>query len=105
MAVLTASSSIPLAFHDRLSPAIRSCFSDSKIGNNYHSASTCMLNLAVAPFLVSKLLDSMKSHPFSLSTDGSNDSGIEKMNTTSIRLFDEGSYKVFTYVSIYEWAS
>ena len=40
MAVLTASASIPMAFHDKLSPVIRSCFSDSVIGSNYHSAST-----------------------------------------------------------------
>lgn len=99
MAVLTASSSIPLAFHDKLSPAIRSCFSDSAIGKNYHSASTkatCLLNLAVAPFLIDNLLDVMKSHPFSLSTDGSNDTGIEKMNPISIRVFDEELSKVVT---------
>lgn len=99
MAVLAAASSIPLAFHDKLSPAIRSCFSDSTIGKNYHSASTkatCMLNLAVAPSLINKLLDTMKCHPFSLSTDGSNDTGLEKMNPISIRVFDEERSKIVT---------
>lgn len=99
MAVLTASSSIPLAFHDRLSPAIRSCFSDSTIGQNYHSASTkatCMLNLAVTPFLINKLADTMKSRPFSLSTDGSNDTGLEKMNPISVRVYDVERSKVVT---------
>ena len=45
-----------------------------------------MLNMAVAPFLINKLVDTMRSHPFSLSTDGSNDCGIEKMNPMSIRV-------------------
>ena len=99
MAVLTASSSIPLAFHDKVSPAIRSHFSDSTIAQNYHSASTkatCMLKLAVASFLIDKLVDAMKMHPFSLSTDGSNDTGLEKMNPVSIRIFDVERSKVIT---------
>jgi len=76
MAVLTASNNIPLAFHDKLSPTIRSVFPDSKVASNYHSASTkmiCLLNLAVAPLLMEELVESMKTQPFSLSTDGSND--------------------------------
>ena len=40
MAVLTAISNVPLAFHDRLSPTIRKVFPDSKIALKYHSAST-----------------------------------------------------------------
>ena len=83
MAVLTASSNVPLAFHDNLSPTIRRVFPDSKIASKYHSASTkatCMLNETVAPMLIEDLLQSMKLHPFSLSVDGSNDEGLEKMN-------------------------
>ena len=38
----------------------------------------------------------MKTHPFSLSTDGSNDTGLEKMNPISIRVFDEEESKVIT---------
>ena len=72
---------------------------DSTIGKKYHSASTkatCMLNMAVAPLLINKLVFTMRSHPFSLSTDGSNDSGIENMNPMSIRVFDEERSKVIT---------
>ena len=90
MAVLTAASNIPLAFHDVLSPTIRDSFPDSKIASRYHSASTkatCMLNRAVAPMLVSDLLETMKVHPFSLSVDGSNDSGLEKMNPVDYQSF------------------
>lgn len=59
MAVLTASSNVPLAFHDHLSPTIRKVFPYSKIASKYHSASTkatCMLNEAVAPALLEAVL-------------------------------------------------
>lgn len=58
IAVLTASSNIPMAFHDMLSPTLSKVFPDSEIACKYHSASTkatCMLNLAVAPILVENL--------------------------------------------------
>ena len=99
MAVLTASCNIPLAFHDKLSPALRSAFCDSKIASKYHSASIkamCMLNIAVAPTLIQDLLENMKCHPFSLSVDGSNDTGIDKMNPLTIRIFDVNSGRVVT---------
>ncbi len=76
MAVLTASFNIPLAFHDHLSPMIRSIFPDSGIATNYHSAptkATCMLNYAIAPILKKDLVDIMKLNPFSIAVDGSND--------------------------------
>ena len=84
--VLTATSNIPLAFHDKLSPAIRSLFSDSKTASDYHSASTkatCILNLAVAPVLVQELIENMRVHPFSISIDGSNDTGLEKNESSN----------------------
>lgn len=86
MAVLTASSNIPIAFHDCLSPMIRNVFPDSKIASKYHSASTkatCMLNEAVAPTLLEDL-DSMKLHPSSISVDGSNDSDLATMNPITV---------------------
>ena len=98
-AILTASCNIPIAFHDHLSPMIRSEFSDSKIGSRYHSASTkamCMLNLAVAPFLIQQLLSEMKAHPFSLSVDGSNDTGLEKTNPLTVKIYDHESKAVVT---------
>ena len=99
MAVLTAGSNVPLAFHDHLSPTIRKVFPDSKIASKYHSASTkatCMLNEAVAPALLEDLLESMKRHPFSISVDGSNDSDLAKMNPITVRLYDLNSNKVVT---------
>ena len=91
MAVLTATSNVPMAFHDHLSPTIRKVFPDSKIALKYHSASTkatCILNEAVAPTLISDLLENMRVHPFSISIDGSNDSDLEKMNPITVRIYD-----------------
>lgn len=89
MSVLTACSNVPLAFHDSLSPMIRNVSPDSKVASKYRSASTkatCMLNLAVAPTLIANLLETMRVHPFSLSVDGSNDTGLEKMNPLTVRI-------------------
>lgn len=99
MAVLTAHCNIPFAFHDKLSPAIRELFPDSKIASKYHSASTkatSMLNGAVAPVFISELVSSMKVHPFSICIDGSNDSGLEKINPITVRIYDVNINKVVT---------
>ena len=99
MAVLTASSNVSLAFHDQLSPTIRKVFSDSKIAASYHSASTkamCMLNRAVASVLKEDLIANMKLHPFSISIDGSNDTGLEKMYPAAVRIFDINCGRVAT---------
>ena len=96
MAVMAACNNIPLAFHDHLSPMIRSIFPDSRIALKYHSASTkatCMLNLAVAPMLKQTLVESMK---FSISIDGSNDAGLKKMNPVMVRLFDSKECRIVT---------
>ena len=96
MAVLAAHANIPIAFHDKLSPAIRSYFSSYKIAAQYHSESTkamCMLNGAVAPSLISDLVAKMKKNSFSLMIDGSNDTGLEKMNPITIRIFDVNRVK------------
>ena len=99
MAVLTACSNVPLAFHDRLSPMIREVFSDSDVAANYHSASTkatCILNLAVAPAFKIELIENMKLHPFSISVDGSNDTGLLKMNPLTVRIFDVNLDRIVT---------
>lgn len=99
MAVLTASFNVPLAFHDYLSPMIRSVFPDSAIAAKYHSASTkatCMLNLAVAPILKMDLVDSMKLNPFSIAVDGSNDVGLSKMNPLTVHIFDLERSRIVT---------
>ena len=99
MTVLTASSNVPLSFHDLRLPMIRKVFPDSKIAAKYQSASTkamCMLNEAVALTLLHDLIQSMKTNAFSLCVDGSNDSGLEKMNPVAIRLYDVNQNKIVT---------
>jgi hypothetical protein len=99
IAVLTATSNIPMAFHDSLSPTINKVFPDSGIACKYRSASTkatCMLNLAVAPMLVDDLVQQMKTHPYSLSTDGSNDTGLHKMNPAMVRIYDIKENRIVT---------
>ena len=91
MAVLCAHENVPIAFHDKLSPAIRSQFSDSKTATNYHSASTkamCILNGAVAPSLLAGLVAKMKAGAFSIMIDSSNDTCLEKMNPVTVCIYD-----------------
>ena len=70
MAVLTASSNIPMTFYDCLSPTINKLLPDYKIDSKYHSAltkATYMVNLAVAPVLIKNLIEQMRDHPYSIS--------------------------------------
>ena len=97
LTVLTAVSNAPLAFHDWLSPTITKVFPDSKIASKYHSASTkatCMLNKAVAPMLINDLLTTLKTHPFSISNNGSNDTDLEKTNPNMAQIYDVKSNMV-----------
>lgn len=69
---------IPLAFADHLSPLFRECFPDSKIAMKCSSARTqlsAIINGAVSPYLLSELVKHLREKPFSLSTDGYNDTG------------------------------
>ena len=98
LSVLTATENIPLGFYDKLLPAIRQSFPDSLTASKYCSQATkatCMLNRAVAPYLLTSLMDAMKVQPFSISVDGSNVSGLEKMNLMMGRIFDINVGRVF----------
>ena len=100
MAVLVACSNVPIAFNDRLSPAIRTIFRDSKVASMYHSArtkATSILNIAVAPHLISVLVKRMKCHAFSLAIDGTNDCELQKMNPITVRIYDNSVSKVVTH--------
>ena len=90
---MVAQRSVPLAFADHLSPMIREV-SDGQVAKGYSCArtkSTAILNHAVAPALKSDLVSAMRSSPFSIMIDGSNDTGLEKMNPLTIKIFDIGS--------------
>ena len=94
-----AEHNIPLAVADHLGPLFKDIFPDSKIAKNYacgKTKSTCILNQAIKPDLQSSLLEHIKNNYFSISTDGSNDQGLSKMNPVTVRLFDINQHKVVT---------
>lgn len=91
VATMLVQNNIPLALADELTPLFHDAFPDSEIARNYSSRRTktaCIINGALAPFFQSSLLDSMRSGPFAVAIDGSTDTGIEKMNPLTVRLFD-----------------
>ncbi|KAF3840395.1 hypothetical protein F7725_019112 [Dissostichus mawsoni] len=81
---------IPLAFSDHLSPLFKECFPDSKIAQKYSSArtkTTAIINKCVAPYLMDELVKNLCDQPFSLATDGSNDTGREKLNPLTVKIW------------------
>lgn len=91
MSVLMAAENIPMTFHDKLSPFICQSFSDSRTASKYRSRTTkttWMLNGAFTPHLLTSLTDAMKVQPFPMSINGSNDTGLEKLNPMMVRTFD-----------------
>ncbi|CAB4004780.1 Hypothetical predicted protein [Paramuricea clavata] len=92
VATLLVENNIPLAFADKLSPMFKEIFPDSNIAKNYHSArmkTTCILNGAIAPHVKqTSLVEQLKSGVSSMSTDGSNDKDLDKMNPITVKLFD-----------------
>ena len=90
-ATLLVQRNIPLALADELTPLFRDVFSDSQIAKNYTSKCTktaCIVNGAIAPFFQQRLVELMRNEPFAVAIDGSSDTGIEKMNTLTVRVFD-----------------
>ena len=82
---------VPLAVADHLSPLFKDIFPDSQIAKGYASAqtkTTCILNGSLAPHFKAALFTTMKSRPFSIAIDGSNDTALKKMNLMTVRLFD-----------------
>ena len=46
------------------------------------------MNMALHPYFESVLVSHIKEHHFALATDGSNDTGLQKMNPLTVRIFD-----------------
>ena len=96
-----AEHNLSIAAADHLSSLIKECFPDSKIACSYSYArtkSSCILNGAIYPNLQQSSIDDMKVSIFSLSTDGSNDQSLEKMNPVTVRIFDINHHKVVTKI-------
>lgn len=90
---------IPFALADELTPMFQDIFSDSEIAKNFSSRrmkTACIINGAVAPSYQQSLVATMKNAPFSVAIDGSTDSGVEKMNPLTVRVFNTHSGMVHT---------
>lgn len=84
---------------DHLSPLLKDIFPDSEIAAGFASASTktaCMVNGSLGPYFKSSLVNIMRTEPFSIAIDGSNDNGLEKMNPMTVRIYDVTRSKVVT---------
>ena len=89
-----AEHNLPIAAANHLSSLVKECFPDSKIGSK--TKAFCILNGAIYPDLQQRLINEMKESVFSLSTDGSNDQNIKKMNPVTVRIYDVNQHKVVT---------
>ncbi|KAK1904474.1 Protein FAM200B, partial [Dissostichus eleginoides] len=90
-AVAMVQHNVPFAVADHFSPLYKECFRDSPTAQGLKTASTkttCIINEAVAPHFKKELVMKMRENPFTLVTDGSNDTGLEKMNPLTVRIFD-----------------
>jgi hypothetical protein len=99
MANLLVQHNIPLAVTDHLSPLLKDIFPDSEIAKGYASASTkttCLINGSLAPYFRCALVNCMRTQPFAIAVDGSNDTGLDKMNPMTVRLYDVNQGKVVT---------
>ena len=97
VSAVLAHHNIPIAVADHLSPLFKNIFPDSEIAKAYACArtkTTCILNGALAKSFRTSLIEQMKTEPFSLATDGSNDSGLQKMNPLTVPYFDSNRGKV-----------
>ena len=98
LSIFLAQHNIPLTLADHMSPLIGNVF-DGEIARGYECAKTktsCILKGAVAPEFQAEIVCVMQQAPYSLSVDGSNDSGLLKMNSLTVQMFDENCGKVNT---------
>ena len=76
---------------DHLTLLFEEAFLDSKIAKKYASRqtkATAIIYKSFAPHCLNYIVEHCKSHPYSVGTDDSNDTGIEKMNPICIKIFD-----------------
>ena len=84
IANLLVQHNIPLAIMDHLSPIFKDVFPDSETAKGYASAR--IINGSLAPHFRAALVEAMKNKPFAVTVDGSNDTGLEKMNPMTVCL-------------------
>ena len=90
---------LPLATADHLGLLFKIIFPDSKIASSYSSArtkTTAIINEAFGTHCHDFIVQHCQNYTYSCGTDGSNDTGIQKMNPVSIRINDANTSKVVT---------
>ncbi|XP_049441884.1 uncharacterized protein LOC125894500 [Epinephelus fuscoguttatus] len=97
VAVSMVEHNVPFAVADHFSPLLKECFKDFPTAQSFKSARTkmsCIINEAVTPHFRKELVMKMRTNPFTLITVGSNDTGREKMNPLTVRVYDSDLSKV-----------
>ena len=97
--MLLAENNILLVFADKLNTFLPNIFPDIKIAKEYKMGKTkasCILNEILSPHFLLETVQGMKNDFYSLSTDGSNNIGLEKMNPLTVRLHDSSKRRVDT---------
>ena len=82
---------IPFAVADHLALLYQKLFPDSKIEKNFKCSLTrtaYILDQVMRPLLRNELIEYMKEEPFSLGNDGPSNTGLKKMNTFAVNIFD-----------------
>ena len=77
----------------------KEAFPDSKIAKKYASRrtkTTVIISKSFAPHCVDYIVEHCKSQPYSVGTDGSNDTGVEKINPICVKIFDVNRLKTVT---------
>ena len=95
-AVFIAHHNIILAAMDHLSPLFHDIFILLKDSLQL----VCIFNKALQPHFERVLIAQMKEEAFSLAIDGSNDTGISKMNPVTVRLFDSNTGHVYLILKL-----
>ena len=89
----TFSAQYPISCHRSFESHIfKDIFPDNDTPNGYASArtkTTCIINGSLAPHFKAAIVETMKNNPFTIAIDGSNDTGLEKMNPMTVRHFDD----------------
>ena len=57
---------------------------------------SCIINGSLAPHFKAALVEAMKNNPLAIAVNGSNDTGLEKMNPMTVCHFDDTRGEIVT---------
>ena len=82
---------LSLSVADHLSQLFKKFFPDSQIASSYAYSRNkifCIISKAFQPYYHKQIIDYCKNHQFTVGHDGSNNTGVQKMNPIAVRIFD-----------------